>query len=149
MLSDEAEGKNGAVTLRDEANSQISKLIHVFLGLLVVYAIVRGVVAAAARPFWFDEMLTVTIASQPNLRALWHAVARGFDGMPPGFYLVERAALALVSNKQIALRLPSILAFPCTLICVFAYVKKRSGETDRLPMRATAFVDQPVSYVSD
>jgi len=128
MLSDEAEGKNVAVTLRDDTNSPASKLIYVLLGLLVIYVIVRGVVGAKGRPFWYDEILTVTIASQPSLQALWHAVGRGFDGMPPGFYLVERAALAFISNKQIALRLPSILAFPCTLICVFVYVKKRSGE---------------------
>ncbi len=37
-------------------------------------------------------------------------------------------ALRITTNKQVALRLPSILAFPCTLICVFAYVKRRSGE---------------------
>jgi len=98
------------------------------LGALVIYVIVRGVVGAATKPFWYDELLTLVIAGQPSLREMWSAVARGFDGMPPGFYLVERAALGFIRNKEIALRLPSILAFPCTLICVFAYVKKRSGE---------------------
>ncbi len=34
----------------------------------------------------------------------------------------------MTSNKEVALRLPSILAFPCTLICVFVYAKKRNGE---------------------
>jgi len=64
MLSDEAEGKNVAVTLRDDTNSPASKLIYVLLGLLVIYVIVRGVVGAKGRPFWYDEILTVTIASR-------------------------------------------------------------------------------------
>jgi hypothetical protein len=113
---------------QDNTQWSSKRLIYGLLGLLVFYVIVRGVAGAAAKPFWFDELLSLAIAGQPTLREMWNAVARGFDSAPPGFYLVERAALGLVSNKQIALRLPSILAFPCTLICVFVYVKKRSGE---------------------
>src|SRR5208337_2058408 len=77
---------------------------------------------------WFDELLTLAMSSQPSMRAVWAALARAVDGQPPGFYAVERLALSLSHNKEIALRLPAILAFPCTLICVYVFVKKRSGE---------------------
>ena len=80
------------------------------------------------RPLWFDELLTLTISSQSNLRDMWSALTRGFDTQPPPFYLLERVFLALPIANQIALRLPSILAFPLFLIFVFTYVKKRSGE---------------------
>lgn len=128
MFSGKSSRRDTFLALQDAIQRPSKRLIYALLGLLVIYVIVRGVVGAAGRLFWYDEILTITIASQPSLRALWNALARGFDGTPPGFYLVERAALGLLSNKQIALRLPSILAFPCALICVFVYVKKRSGE---------------------
>ena len=107
---------------------QSKKAAYVFIGLLVLYTIVRGIAGAAQKPFWFDELFTLTIANQPSLHDLWQAVTRGFDSAPPFFYLVERLALKVTSNKEVALRLPSILAFPCTLICVFVYAKKRNGK---------------------
>jgi len=95
---------------------------------LVIYVIVRGVVGAATRPFLYDEVLTQVVSSQPSLRTMWEALTRGIDGQVPFFYLYERAAAGLINNKDFALRMPSILAFPCTLICVFVFAKKRSGE---------------------
>jgi uncharacterized membrane protein len=83
---------------------------------------------ASARPLWFDELLTLTVSSQPDLHGMWSDKTRGFDSQPPLFYLLERACLALPIAKQIALRLPSILAFPLFLIFVFMYVQRRSGE---------------------
>jgi hypothetical protein len=105
-----------------------AKVIHWLMGLVVVYVIVRSIVAAATKPFWFDEFMTLTLCSLPNLKTVWGALSRGLDSPPPGFYVVEREFIGLLQNKQIALRLASILAFPCTLLCVFVYVKKRSGE---------------------
>jgi len=104
------------------------KAAFVFIALLAVYSVARGLAAATTRPFWFDELLTLAIASQPSLLEMRAAIARGFDSQPPPFYLVERACLALPISKEIALRLPSILSFPVLLICVFTWVKARGGE---------------------
>jgi len=98
------------------------------MAFLVVYSLARGVAGAAARPFWFDEFLTLSIASQASLHDLWTAITRGFDTQPPLFYLLERACLALPVSKEIALRLPSILSFPVLLMCVFTFVKDRAGQ---------------------
>lgn len=104
------------------------KVILGLMAVLVLYVIARGLAAATTKPFWFDELLTWAVSSLPSMRAVWTALARAVDGQPPGFYAFERAASALFHNKEIALRLPAILAFPCTLVCVFVFVKKRSGE---------------------
>jgi Dolichyl-phosphate-mannose-protein mannosyltransferase len=108
--------------------TKYKKAAYVCMALLCVYVVIRGVVGAASRLFWFDELFTLTIAGQPSLHDMWTAIRSGFDSAPPLFYLVERVALGLSSNQQIALRLPSILAFPCILICLFVYAKKRNGE---------------------
>jgi 4-amino-4-deoxy-L-arabinose transferase-like glycosyltransferase len=104
------------------------KVILGLLVALVIYVIARGLAAAVTKPLWLDELYTLTVSSQPSLGALWAVLARAMDGQPPGFYAVERVVLPLIHNKEIALRLPAILAFPCTLVCVFVFVKKRSGE---------------------
>ena len=60
----------------------------VILGLmvaLVLYVLVRNVAAAMTRPIWCDEVLTMLVASQPNLRAMWTALMRGVDSHPPPF----------------------------------------------------------------
>jgi len=109
------------------------KRAYVFVALLIVYALIRGVAGANAKPFWIDELCTLEVASKSGIREMCSALKRGTDSMPPLFYVIEAAALKVTSNTQVALRLPAILAFPLTLICVFAYVKKRSGELRASP----------------
>lgn len=101
---------------------------YVFVGLLVAYAVVRGIRTATVRPFWFDELYTLTIAGQPTLRGLWTVWKQGIDAEPPLFFLIERLMLTLPIAKEVALRLPSIVAFCGILVCVFAYVRRRSGD---------------------
>jgi hypothetical protein len=111
-----------------EVPRRYKRAIYIIVALLCLYAVGRGVVAAKRKPLWFDEFCTLAIAGQPGEHEIWKAVKLGFDSSPPLFYFVEGSALKLEPNKQIALRIPSILAFPCTLICVFVYARKFAGE---------------------
>ena len=98
------------------------------LGVLALYVLIRCIVEAATRPFVFDELLTLTVASQAGLKGIWNALSHAVDGQPPLFYWLESFSLRLVSNKHIALRLPSILAMVSSMILLFVYLKKRNGE---------------------
>jgi hypothetical protein len=104
------------------------KLIYGLMGFLLAYVIIRSVFAAAGKPFWYDELLTLTVSSQGNWSAILKALRLPLDGQPPLFYVIEHFALRFSRNQEIALRLPSILAFACTVACVFVYVKKRGGD---------------------
>lgn len=95
--------------------------------ILIAYAIVRSLFAAASKPFWYDEVLTLIVAHQPGVSGIRRILAQAADSQPPPFYLVERAATALLHNPQIAFRLPSIFGLACTLICVFFFVKRRTA----------------------
>src|SRR5260370_19589080 len=98
------------------------------MGFLLLYVIVRSLVAAAGKTFWYDELLTWTVSSQGSWSAIVSALHLPLDGQPPLFYMIEHFASSLTRNQEIALRLPSILALPCTLTCVFIYVKKNGSE---------------------
>jgi hypothetical protein len=104
-----------------------AKLAGSGLAALMVYAAIRSIFRAASRPFWFDELCTVAIARQPSISAIWKAEQNAADSHPPTFYFVERLADRLIPNQHIAFRMPSILAFCCLLLCVFVFVRRRSG----------------------
>jgi hypothetical protein len=113
-----------------DSSLQVSrKIIYGLMVLLLIYVVVRSMFAAAGKPFWFDELCTLTVATQGTWKGILGALRALVDSHPPLFYKIEHWAWGLSPNKEIALRLPSILAFPCVLVCVFVYVKKLSGET--------------------
>jgi hypothetical protein len=114
--------------------------------IVTVYAAVRSAVSAAAKPFWYDEVCTRIVALQANIYAIWNSLERGADGQPFGFYVVERAAAALLHNENIAFRAPSILAFCCTLLCLFAFVRLRSGGLLALLCASIALLTQLYTY---
>src|SRR5215469_1668953 len=95
------------------------KLAYGLLACLLVYAVIRSLLAAAAKPFWYDEVLTFVVSSQGSWKGIIAALAAAVDGQPPLFYVIEHFASGLVSNKEVAYRLPSILALLPIFICVF------------------------------
>ena len=97
------------------------------LAILIAYVALAGVFRAASKPFWFDELCTLTMAQQPRVSKIWEALRGAADSHPPPFYVAERLAGAVVPNEHIAYRLPSILALCCVVFCVFVFVRRRSG----------------------
>jgi hypothetical protein len=90
--------------------------------VLIIYVASAGVLRAASKPFWFDELCTLTVARQPTWAGIFDALQNAVDSQPPPFYLVERMAGAAIPNEEIAYRLPSILALCCIIFFIFVYV---------------------------
>lgn len=84
-----------------------------FLALVALAAVAPGL---GDRGLWFDEAFTARVASLP-LPRLW--AAAGQDIHPPGWPLIESVFLNLPMPPEVALRLPSLLAF-ATLVGVLA-----------------------------
>src|SRR5579863_4949888 len=97
------------------------------LSLLLAYVFLKGLAQTAITPISGDETFTLELARETRASALWHALLRGADGQPPLFYLIERLFLHVTGNAQIALRLPSLLAFCCTATCVYLFVRRRAS----------------------
>jgi len=108
--------------------ARLDRLAPVLLGLVIAYSLVKSIVESASTALWGDEVFTLILARQPQASVVWRALSRGADGQPPLFYLIEHAFLGLAGNPHIALRLPSILAFCCTLVLVYAFMRKRTSE---------------------
>jgi hypothetical protein len=96
------------------------------LVVLIGYSMVRSVVAAASKPFWFDEICSWIIARLGSAAAIWAALKNAADGQPPLFYLIEAHLGNLLRNPEVALRIPSMFGFACVLVCVFVYARRRT-----------------------
>jgi hypothetical protein len=107
-------------------------LANGLIAVLVAYATVRSVFAAAWKPLWYDELCTAIVAKLPSVSTIWRALTQAIDGNPPLYYLVERAASRLMSNREIAFRIPSVGGLCMVLVCVFLFVKKRGGPATAL-----------------
>jgi hypothetical protein len=110
----------------------IERLVPWVLAGLICYALFRNFFQAVSRTFWYDEVCTWVIVRQPTLSAVWRALAHGVDGQPPGYYVIERIAAHLSGNEQISFRVPSILAFSCVILCMFVFIRRRSGAVNAL-----------------
>jgi hypothetical protein len=102
--------------------------VNAALALLLIYAALRSVADSATTSLGYDEILTRIVSTRGGWNDIVGALLKGADGQPALFYLIERFASQIIARDEIALRLPSILALECTLICVFFYAKRRSGE---------------------
>jgi hypothetical protein len=122
--SDRAPNSNPSASIFGLDPERISPYV---LGILIIYAIIRNLFQAAIKPFWYDELCTFILVHQQRLSTMWSALAHGADGNPPGFYLAERFATALVANENFAFRWLSILGFSCVLVCLFQLIRQRRG----------------------
>jgi len=116
----------------DKLRSPSSWLITALLIVLLAYSAMRLCITARLDPFWYDEIVTRAVAAQTSLTGAMRALLDGADSHTPFFYLIEFYALRLFKNEEFALRLPSVLAFAITLICVFVYAKRRWTEVSAL-----------------
>jgi hypothetical protein len=82
-----------------------------------------SLVIAARRPFWFDEILTVSVARAPTIRDLLADFRLGYDQTPPLSALLVRFACFLFGWSEFAARLPSAMFAAAGLFLVFHRVR--------------------------
>src|SRR3974377_1932798 len=78
----------------------------VLLVLTLVYAI-GAIGHARAKPFWYDEIITLIAASAPSPAAVWN-VAQNTDASPPLPHLLTHFAVRWFGTGEISVRLPAI-----------------------------------------
>jgi hypothetical protein len=113
--------------------------------LVIVYSAIGGVLAAASKPFWYDEISTIILSRQPHLSDIWAALKQGVDGQPPAYDLLERIASHVAQNAEVAYRLPSVLAFCCVLWCMFVFVRRHNGAVVAF-LCSAALILTPLNY---
>jgi hypothetical protein len=105
----------------------LEKRAYWFLAGFSIFYFASTVWLASVKRFWFDELFTHYISTQPSIGDVWTALARGIDHHPLPFFVLTRAGYALVDNVHIAARLPEMLGYYVFTICLFLFVARRTG----------------------
>ena len=95
-------------------------------GLVGLYLLAVGSLAARAQ-LWNDELYTWYFAQLPTLGDVWDELSTGVEQIPPLYYVVTRASLALFGDGELALRVPSIIGFLLACTCLFVVVARRTN----------------------
>ncbi len=95
------------------------------LGALLLLTFVAAMLISHYRTFWFDELFTMLVASQPDFHSLSMALAA--DGNPPLLHLIVRALIPVFGHTTLSARLPSMLGFVFACLGVYVFVRRRCG----------------------
>jgi 4-amino-4-deoxy-L-arabinose transferase-like glycosyltransferase len=125
LSRDAAKTASGRRDLHRNARSR--RIGRLAVAALLLYMGATALHRALNKAFWYDEICTIAVSEQRNWAEMWRALQAGVDGQPPGFYVVERAALFVIANKHVAYRLPSILGALCVSAALFFFVGRRAG----------------------
>jgi hypothetical protein len=79
---------------------------------------------AHGKPFWYDEILTLLEARQPNLEAALRA-GGDVDWMPPASHITFYLANKLAGSGEVGFRLPVIIGFWVFCLCLYAFARRR------------------------
>lgn len=110
------------------------------LAVVLLYATLTSVYEASNRPFWYDEVFTVVLSRLPSMADVQTALANAADTSAPGFYVIERAASAVVPDPEVAFRAASILAIPFASVCLFLFAREHLGPAGALAAALVPFV---------
>ena len=80
---------------------------------------------ALYKPLWFDEIISILIAKQPDASDMWAIAKSGADGQPPLYDYLIRWCVLLLHNDALGLRLPSIIGFFVFCWSLFEIVSRR------------------------
>jgi 4-amino-4-deoxy-L-arabinose transferase-like glycosyltransferase len=101
---------------------------RVALAGAVAFAVYSAAVLslAARAHLWNDELYTWYFAQLPSMRDVWDQLSTGVEQLPPFFYVITRASLAVFGDNAIALRLPSLLGLALACGCLWVVVARRT-----------------------
>jgi hypothetical protein len=118
-----------AMEVSDTLQGMIHRYRYVLLALYSVSLLALLGLIAARTHFWYDESFTLLIASLPNGRAIWDALAHGAENQPPLHFWFVHLALPVSRTLELSARIPSILSFWLMTLCLYRTVAKETNTT--------------------
>ena len=95
---------------------------------LVALSFLAALYISSRRLFWYDEIITLQIATLPTAKLLVQALAHASDTMTPAYMFVTRAFVSVFHTPEFGARLPSAIAVGIGSLVVF-YTARRLTNT--------------------
>lgn len=96
--------------------------VVVLLILSLVYAS-GAVLQARGKPLWFDEIITVIAASEPDARSTWNAASK-VDANPPLPHVLTHFSMTVFGKNEVGARVPAIAGFWIFCLCLFRFTRR-------------------------
>lgn len=93
--------------------------------LLTLLYIAVVLVVSSFKLLWLDELITLHIARQDSVSAIWNALGRGADPNPPITHILVHYSRLLFGDHEFAYRLPAIAGYWIGLVSLFTYLLRR------------------------
>jgi hypothetical protein len=94
------------------------------LAALIVFYIAIVFAQAATKLLWCDELITLAIARQGSLAAIWRALAAGADPNPPLSHWLTLESTRAFGQSALAVRLPAIVCVLLAVVCLWAILRR-------------------------
>jgi uncharacterized membrane protein len=96
----------------------------VVLAILILF-VSGSIGVATTKPLWYDELVTLYVAAQPDVGHIWTALKAGVDLNPPLYILTVHFANRVFGIGAVATRLPATVGFLVLIVCVFSFLRTR------------------------
>ena len=111
---------------------------------LVLILTLLALAYAVRRPIWLDEYLGMYTALLPSAAAIWTALLTApLQVDPPLFHWIAHFSGQMFPDKELAVRLPSVIGYGATLILLYRVVRRFSDAVVAL----LAIVLTPVTLI--
>jgi hypothetical protein len=117
----------------------------ILLSVLVLCG-VQSALAAVAQPFWYDEILTVTLSRLTGVHGIWTALHNAADTHPPLFFVITRFARQVIPADHFGYRFPSVLGLLITVSAVYCVLSKRVSRLSALVGAVLILSTELVAY---
>jgi len=138
-----------AIERRASPNVAGRRFSVVLLFFVLILVGIFSALQAVRRPFWYDEICTVTISRLPNMPAIWDALDNGADGNPPPYYAVARLARRLTTDDHLGYRLPSIVGAWAVILCTYLILCRRLDRLSALTGAVFVLATPMAAYATE
>lgn len=101
------------------------------------------------KPLWNDELFSLYLSQFESFSALIDTLRLAADQQPPLFYLLTRLSLSIPGGTQVAIRLPEIAGVWIACLCVYAFLRRRTGPLAALCGLLTMTMGRPLYFAAE
>jgi hypothetical protein len=94
------------------------------LTALIALYLVIACAQAATKLLWCDELITLAIARQGSLAAIWRALAAGTDPNPPLSHWLVLVSTSVFGQGALAVRLPAIACMLLAIVSLWSILRR-------------------------
>lgn len=101
------------------------KRSHIFPSVFLAGLFIVLLAQSLRTRLYYDEILSYYVSQQPSASEVVQAVQDGSDNSAPLYFLIVHVLRHLLSNTELALRLPGVIGYCIACLCMYICLARR------------------------